>query len=206
MSNAFEAEGPAVSDRTRDEAPDGAGLSATSWTGAAGGGSADGEAPNLEAYVAERPESPRASRRAAGARLRRSASSTHRPGDHRRDRRDRLSARGPRRDRRAPRRRQSGSRGACSRSSRPSTLPASARAIWPNVLRSNSRSATATTRRCRRSSPICRSSRAAISRSSPSCAASTTKTLRTWRRSCAGSSPSPAGPSAARRSSRSSPT
>ncbi len=54
MSNAFEAEGPAVGDRARDEAPDGAGLSATSWTGAAGGGSADGEAPNLEAYIADR--------------------------------------------------------------------------------------------------------------------------------------------------------
>ncbi|MBM3563902.1 MAG: RNA polymerase factor sigma-54 [Alphaproteobacteria bacterium] len=54
MSNAFEAEGPAVGERARDEAPDGAGLSATSWTGAAGAGSTDGEAPNLEAYVADR--------------------------------------------------------------------------------------------------------------------------------------------------------
>jgi len=54
MSNAFEAEGPAIGDRPRDEAPDGAGLSATSWTGAAGG-SSDGEAPNLEAYVANQP-------------------------------------------------------------------------------------------------------------------------------------------------------
>ncbi len=54
MSNAFEAEGPAVGAQPRDEAPDGAGLSATSWTGAAGGGSADGEAPNLEAYIADR--------------------------------------------------------------------------------------------------------------------------------------------------------
>ncbi|MGD9656830.1 MAG: RNA polymerase factor sigma-54 [Methylocystis sp.] len=54
MSNAFDPEGPAVGERARDEAPDGAGLSATSWTGAAGGGSADGEAPNLEAYVADR--------------------------------------------------------------------------------------------------------------------------------------------------------
>lgn len=54
MSNAFEAEGPSIGERARDEAPDGAGLSATSWTGAAGGGPADGEAPNLEAYVADR--------------------------------------------------------------------------------------------------------------------------------------------------------
>ncbi|MGJ0396083.1 MAG: RNA polymerase factor sigma-54 [Methylocystis sp.] len=54
MSNAFEAEGPAAGAQPRDEAPDGAGLSATSWTGAAGGGSADGEAPNLEAYIADR--------------------------------------------------------------------------------------------------------------------------------------------------------
>ncbi|TLG76832.1 RNA polymerase factor sigma-54 [Methylocystis sp. B8] len=55
MSNAFEAEGPTIGERSRDEAPDGAGLSATSWTGAAGGGPSDGEAPNLEAYVAEQP-------------------------------------------------------------------------------------------------------------------------------------------------------
>ncbi|MBM3576547.1 MAG: RNA polymerase factor sigma-54 [Alphaproteobacteria bacterium] len=55
MSNAFEAEGPTIGERPRDEAPDGAGLSATSWTGAAGGGPSDGEAPNLEAYVAEQP-------------------------------------------------------------------------------------------------------------------------------------------------------
>jgi RNA polymerase sigma-54 factor len=54
MSNAFEAEGPSIGERARDEALDGAGLSATSWTGAAGGGSTDGEAPNLEAYVADR--------------------------------------------------------------------------------------------------------------------------------------------------------
>ncbi len=55
MSNAFEPEGPAVSREAPREALEGAGLSATSWSGAAGGGGDDGEAPNLEAYVAARP-------------------------------------------------------------------------------------------------------------------------------------------------------
>jgi RNA polymerase sigma-54 factor len=52
ISNAFEPEGPGVSPSEPVEAMEGAGLSATSWNGAAGGGGADGEAPNLEAYVA----------------------------------------------------------------------------------------------------------------------------------------------------------
>jgi RNA polymerase sigma-54 factor len=52
ISNAFEPEGPGVSPSGPVEAMEGAGLSATSWNGAAGGGGADGEAPNLEAYVA----------------------------------------------------------------------------------------------------------------------------------------------------------
>ena len=52
ISNAFEPEGPGVSPSGPVEALEGAGLSATSWNGAAGGGGADGEAPNLEAYVA----------------------------------------------------------------------------------------------------------------------------------------------------------
>jgi RNA polymerase sigma-54 factor len=52
ISNAFEPEGPGVSPSEPVEALEGAGLSATSWNGAAGGGGADGEAPNLEAYVA----------------------------------------------------------------------------------------------------------------------------------------------------------
>ncbi|QGM97044.1 RNA polymerase factor sigma-54 [Methylocystis parvus] len=55
MSNAFEPEGPAVTAAAPREALEGAGLSATSWSGAAGGGGDDGEAPNLEAYVAARP-------------------------------------------------------------------------------------------------------------------------------------------------------
>lgn len=54
MSNGFEAAEPASASPSREEAQEGAGLSATSWTGAAGGG-VDGEAPNLEAYVAQRP-------------------------------------------------------------------------------------------------------------------------------------------------------
>lgn len=54
MSNSFEPEGPGVAREAPREAVDGAGLSATSWTGAAGGGE-DGEAPNLEAYLAARP-------------------------------------------------------------------------------------------------------------------------------------------------------
>lgn len=54
MSNAFPPDGPAVTPLAPREAPEGAGLSATSWSGAAGGGE-DGEAPNLEAYVAARP-------------------------------------------------------------------------------------------------------------------------------------------------------
>ena len=52
ISNAFEPEGPGVSPSGPVEALEGAGLSATSWNGAAGGGGADSEAPNLEAYVA----------------------------------------------------------------------------------------------------------------------------------------------------------
>ncbi len=52
ISNAFEPDGPGVSPAGPVEAMEGAGLSATSWNGAAGGGGSDGEAPNLEAYVA----------------------------------------------------------------------------------------------------------------------------------------------------------
>jgi len=55
ISNSFEPEGPAVSREAPREAMEGAGLSATSWNGSAGGGGEDGEAPNLEAYVAARP-------------------------------------------------------------------------------------------------------------------------------------------------------
>ncbi|HXY58149.1 MAG TPA: RNA polymerase factor sigma-54 [Methylocystis sp.] len=51
MSNAFEPDGPAVAPREAAPAPEGAGLSATSWTGAGGGGD-DGEAPGIEAYLA----------------------------------------------------------------------------------------------------------------------------------------------------------
>ncbi len=54
MSNAFQPDGPAVAPVAPREAPDGAGLSATSWSGAGGGGD-EGEAPNLEAYLAARP-------------------------------------------------------------------------------------------------------------------------------------------------------
>lgn len=55
VSNAFEPEGPAVAPGAQSAALEGAGLSATSWTGASGGGDSDGDAPNLEAYVAARP-------------------------------------------------------------------------------------------------------------------------------------------------------
>jgi RNA polymerase sigma-54 factor len=55
LSNAFEPEGPVTPREAPREAMEGAGLSATSWSGAAGGGGDDGEAPNLEAYVASRP-------------------------------------------------------------------------------------------------------------------------------------------------------
>jgi RNA polymerase sigma-54 factor len=55
LSNTFEPEGPAVTAEAPRESLEGAGLSATSWSGAAGGGGDDGEAPNLEAYVAARP-------------------------------------------------------------------------------------------------------------------------------------------------------
>jgi RNA polymerase sigma-54 factor len=54
MSNAFQPDGPSVTASAPREALEGAGLSATSWNGAGGGGE-DGEAPNLEAYVAARP-------------------------------------------------------------------------------------------------------------------------------------------------------
>ncbi|HYA80277.1 MAG TPA: RNA polymerase factor sigma-54 [Methylocystis sp.] len=52
MSNAFEPDGPAVAPREAAPASqEGAGLSATSWTGAGGGGE-DGEPPGIEAYLA----------------------------------------------------------------------------------------------------------------------------------------------------------
>jgi RNA polymerase sigma-54 factor len=54
IGDAFEPEGPQVSPAAPQAAADGAGLSATSWNGAAGGGG-DGEAPNIEAYVAAQP-------------------------------------------------------------------------------------------------------------------------------------------------------
>lgn len=50
MSNAFQPEGPGVAPEAPREALEGAGLSASSWTGTAGGGGE--EAPKLEAYVA----------------------------------------------------------------------------------------------------------------------------------------------------------
>ncbi len=51
VTNAFEADGPGVSPVEPMSAMEGAGLSATSWNGAAGAGG-DGETPNLEAYIA----------------------------------------------------------------------------------------------------------------------------------------------------------
>jgi RNA polymerase sigma-54 factor len=53
LSNAFDADGPAIAPE-RNAALSDAGLSATSWTGSVGG-AGDGEAPNLEAYVAAKP-------------------------------------------------------------------------------------------------------------------------------------------------------
>src|SRR5947209_7489596 len=53
LGNTFDADGPAVSPDRGATLSD-AGLSATSWTGT-GGGPSDGEAPNLEAYVAAKP-------------------------------------------------------------------------------------------------------------------------------------------------------
>ncbi len=54
LGNAFEPEGPQVAPSGPTAAGEGMGLSATSWNGAAGG-SGDGEAANLEAYVATQP-------------------------------------------------------------------------------------------------------------------------------------------------------
>ena len=51
ISNAFEPDGPAVAPVEPAGAMEGSGLSATSWSGAAGAGG-DEEAPNIEAYVA----------------------------------------------------------------------------------------------------------------------------------------------------------
>jgi RNA polymerase sigma-54 factor len=53
LGNTFDSDRPAVSPEPGPPVSE-AGLSATSWTGAVGG-SADGEAPNLEAYVAAKP-------------------------------------------------------------------------------------------------------------------------------------------------------
>ncbi len=50
VDNAFDTGTPATTPATRDDQ----GLSATSWSGAPSSGSPDGEAPNLEAYVASR--------------------------------------------------------------------------------------------------------------------------------------------------------
>lgn len=54
LGNAFESEGPGAAADAAQAAPDGLGLSATSWSGT-GGGAMDGEASNLEAYVCARP-------------------------------------------------------------------------------------------------------------------------------------------------------
>ncbi len=51
VGNAFEPDAPAVSPSAPAAAAEGAGLSATSWNGATGA-DGDGEAPNLEAYIA----------------------------------------------------------------------------------------------------------------------------------------------------------
>jgi RNA polymerase sigma-54 factor len=53
LNNTFGPDGPAVAPERSTTLAD-AGLSATSWTGSVGG-PADGEAPNLEAYVAAKP-------------------------------------------------------------------------------------------------------------------------------------------------------
>jgi RNA polymerase sigma-54 factor len=52
MSNAFEPDGPAVAPQEPAAAAEGAGLSATSWTGTGGQGDFDGESPGIEAYLA----------------------------------------------------------------------------------------------------------------------------------------------------------
>lgn len=56
LRDAFEPEGPAIVPATAHAALEETGLSATSWSGGAvGAGGEDGDAPNLEAYVATRP-------------------------------------------------------------------------------------------------------------------------------------------------------
>ncbi|MFT4097336.1 MAG: RNA polymerase factor sigma-54 [Rhodoblastus sp.] len=54
VSNAFDADAPPTP-AAPSASGDDAGLSATAWTGGTGGGGGDGEAPNLEAYVAAKP-------------------------------------------------------------------------------------------------------------------------------------------------------
>jgi len=56
VGNAFEPEGPQAPSNSASNALEASGLSATSWSGSAGGGGFDGEAPNLEAYVAAQPD------------------------------------------------------------------------------------------------------------------------------------------------------
>lgn len=53
IGNAFEADGPGGARAESSPPMEGLGLSAAAWSGTAGGG--DGEAPNLEAYVAGKP-------------------------------------------------------------------------------------------------------------------------------------------------------
>jgi RNA polymerase sigma-54 factor len=55
LGNAFGPDGPAVAPDAPSQNLDGAGLSATSWTGATGGGAGEGVAPDLDAFVASRP-------------------------------------------------------------------------------------------------------------------------------------------------------
>jgi RNA polymerase sigma-54 factor len=54
LGNTFDSDAPAISAQTSSPITDG-GLSATSWTGAVGSPGGEGEAPNLEAYVAAKP-------------------------------------------------------------------------------------------------------------------------------------------------------
>ena len=116
--------------------PEGHGLSATSWSGVAGGG-AGALAPNLEAYAAAADQPRRPSRPAGGDRPERSGRHDDRPRADRRARRGRLSHGIARRARRPPRRLARPGRIRCWRACASSSRPACSRAILPNAWRCN---------------------------------------------------------------------
>ena len=133
IDNAFEPDRPPTpAEPVRAE--EGQGLSATSWTGAAGGRGFDEEAPDLEAYARRPDQLLRAPDPPGDDRPQRSGRPDDRRGADRRARRIRLPDRAAGRDRRTARRaarpRRGGAGGGCTASSRPACSPATSPNAW----------------------------------------------------------------------------